>query len=164
MAAWGFLIFSMRNSPNLETALLWERWLVPLGALAAVVFYHFSASFNGFSARKWILRLAYPYSLLLIIPTFANVFVSAMQLKSYGYAPVYTPWIAIWMATGINRARVPTLFMKAESTVPRTVRAAMETVGPDEDGIRRLVNTSMAPVVCKLRLSTRTQATVTTAG
>jgi len=98
MAAWGFVIFGMRSSTSLGQALLWERWLVPLGAFAAAAFYHFSARFNNFKPNKWLLRAAYPFSLLLIIPSLYDVFVSAMQQKSYGYAPVYTPWIAIWMA------------------------------------------------------------------
>ena len=54
---------------------------------------------------------------------------------------------ATWMATGMSKASVPTLFMKAESSAPSPVSTAMVTVGPDEEGIRRRVTASIAPVV-----------------
>ncbi len=71
---------------------------------------------------------------------------------------------ATWIATGIKRASAPTLFMNPESTAARAARAAMLSVGPALAGSTVLVSTSTAPEICRPRLSTSTQATVTTAG
>ena len=71
---------------------------------------------------------------------------------------------ASWMATGMSRASAPTLFMKPDSTAASVTSAPMLTVGPALAGSTTRVSASTAPEVCRPRLSTSTQATVTTAG
>ncbi|KAF5051150.1 hypothetical protein DSECCO2_422080 [anaerobic digester metagenome] len=71
---------------------------------------------------------------------------------------------ATWMATGISRANAPTLFMNADRTAPSAASAAMLAVGLASPGSTILLKTSTAPESCRARLSTSTQATVTTAG
>ena len=68
------------------------------------------------------------------------------------------------IATGISRAIAPTLFMKPDSSAPRPTSAARLATMPALAGSRRAASTSTAPELCSPRLSTSTQATVTTAG
>jgi hypothetical protein len=71
---------------------------------------------------------------------------------------------AIWIATGISSASAPTLFIKPESSAASTASAAMLRLDPAPAGNTLRVSTSTAPETCSARLSTSTQATVTTAG
>lgn len=90
---WGIIIFFMRSSSTLDEAHLWERWIVIDTLSSAIFLYHFSLCIGRINHNllKNIVRAA--YILLIIecplIPT--NLFIKAMQLKSYGYAPVLGP-------------------------------------------------------------------------
>ena len=67
------------------------------------------------------------------------------------------------MATGINSAIAPTLFMKPDSTAPRATSANKLMVLPARRGNTARVSADTAPELCRPRLNTSTQATVTTA-
>ena len=67
-------------------------------------------------------------------------------------------------ATGMSSARAPTLFMKPESTAAMPASAATVRVSPADDGTMRRTRASTAPEFSSPLLSTRTQATVITAG
>ncbi len=97
LAAWGLIIFGMRASPDVESALLWERWLVPLGALMVVLFYHFSVIYTSNRIRKRLITFLYLICFILIPLAVTRLFVTGMQIKSYGYAPIFTPAAYIWM-------------------------------------------------------------------
>ena len=72
--------------------------------------------------------------------------------------------VASWIATGINSAIAPTLFMKPDNTAPSPTSAARLQLAPAFFGIVWRTSTSTAPDSCKPRLSTSTQATEITAG
>ena len=56
---------------------------------------------------------------------------------------------AICIATGINSASAPTLFMNADNSAARVISAKMPNVGPVDVGINRLANAFIAPEICK---------------
>jgi hypothetical protein len=68
------------------------------------------------------------------------------------------------IATGISSAIAPTLFMTPDSTAPRPTSAARLSAMPAFAGNSLAASVSTAPEACSPRLSTSTQATVTTAG
>ncbi len=104
LAGWGLVIFGMRASPDIESALLWERWLMPLGAFMAVLFYHFSVVHASGKIRKRLITFLYLICFILIPLAVTRLFITGMQIKPYGYAPVFTPAAYIWMlfALGIG--------------------------------------------------------------
>lgn len=89
LAIWGIIIFCMRASPDTEYALFWERWLVPLGILTSVLLYHFSIRYAATTVKKWLLPCLYFICLALIPSVTTDLFYSDMQIKAYGYAPVF---------------------------------------------------------------------------
>ncbi|MFP4642463.1 MAG: ATP-binding protein [Dehalococcoidia bacterium] len=95
LAVWGVLIFAMRASPDVQHAYQWEKWLVVLGPFSAVVFYHFSVRYAAVSLRTWTLPLLYGVCLLFIPLAFSDLVFRGMQVKSYGYAPVFGPFVPL---------------------------------------------------------------------
>jgi signal transduction histidine kinase len=91
LAVYGVLIFLMRSSPTTDQALFWDKWAAAVGPLSAVVLFHFSLRFSGFTISKWILYSAYCVSIVIFILTNTDLVMSDMQIKSYGYAPVGGP-------------------------------------------------------------------------
>jgi signal transduction histidine kinase len=80
----------MRASPDIEHAYSVEKWLLPLGPIMAVVSYHFSVRFTYTKVKSWLLPSAYIISLLFAPLAATDLIISGMQLKSYGYAPVFS--------------------------------------------------------------------------
>lgn len=105
MALWGFVIFGMRSSPNLESALEWERFVFVIFTAEAVLFYHFSWIISGRKPRHRIFPIIYLFIILFAIGSFTNLIAVDMQLKFYGYAPVwgvlFIPWIVFCYALTI---------------------------------------------------------------
>lgn len=97
LAVWGVIVFGLRASPDIESSYLWERWLVPLGAFTAVLFYHFSGEYTSTRIRKRLIAFLYLVCFLLIPLAMTRLFITGMQIKSYGYAPIYAPAGYIWM-------------------------------------------------------------------
>lgn len=98
LAAWGVIIFCMRASPDIEHALFWERWLIPLGPAISVFFYHFSAWYAGINVKRWLLPVLYLFVAIFFVPLSVTPLVfSGMQVKSYGYAPILGPLMPLWM-------------------------------------------------------------------
>ncbi|MBN2074859.1 MAG: GAF domain-containing protein [Dehalococcoidales bacterium] len=88
---WGILIYLMRSSPTLEQAFFWDKWLAAIGPILAVIFYHFTARFTGITLKNWILPVLYIISFASLPFSLAGLMVEAVQVKSYGYAPVLGP-------------------------------------------------------------------------
>ncbi len=97
LAIWGIVVFGMRASPDIEHAYYWERWLIPLGIFMAVIFYHFSVRYTVTSIKRQILPILYLACFLFIPSAMTRLFISGMQIKPYGYAPIHTPLGIIWM-------------------------------------------------------------------
>jgi len=97
LATWGVIIFCMRASPDIEHAYFWERWLIPLGPFISVLFYHFSCRYTAAKTRGWLLFTFY-FICVLFIPLAATPLIfSGMQVKPYGYAPMFGPVMPFWM-------------------------------------------------------------------
>lgn len=95
LSAWGIVILGMRSSPDLETALLWERWIATLGAVGGVLLYHFSIRYNSMKIRGWILPLLYVVSFISVPLAFTDLVYTGMQVKPYGYAPMSGPLMSL---------------------------------------------------------------------
>lgn len=94
---WGAVIFAMRASPDIEHAYFWDRWIIPLAGFASVVLYHFAARYTDTKIRMWFIRLLYFLCFLLIPLAGTNLVLSGMQIKPYGYAPIFGPAVIPWM-------------------------------------------------------------------
>ncbi len=92
MGLWGFIIFGMRASPNLEHALLWDRAVLSAVAFTAVFYYHFTLAYTNIKPRiRGLLYAAYAFAFLVLALTPTELLIPSMQLKPYGYAPVLGP-------------------------------------------------------------------------
>jgi signal transduction histidine kinase len=96
-AIWGILIFAMRTSPDVEYAYFWDRWLIPLGSLSSVIFYHFAIRYTATKTKRYLLPSLYLISLLFIPLAATPLVFSGMQIKPYGYAPIFGPASPFWM-------------------------------------------------------------------
>lgn len=87
-AGWAFTIFFMRSSPNMESALFWDRMVFPFAAAGVVFYLHFTIKYSNASFPRFVLFLAYLSftALPLLLPK--DLFIPAMQIKPYGYAPI----------------------------------------------------------------------------
>jgi len=93
LAIWGVLIFGMRASPDIEYAFLWDRPLITLAQFMSVIFYQFSIHYTGTRIKSWIIPSLYLFCLVFIPLTIAGFVFSGMQIKPYGYAPVFGPLV-----------------------------------------------------------------------
>lgn len=91
LAIWGIAIYGMRSSQSLAQALFWEKWLPTLGMFISVVFYHFAIRYNDVRIKRWIIPSLYLFSLIYIPVVATDLIFRGMQIKSYGYAPIFGP-------------------------------------------------------------------------
>ncbi len=91
LGVWGVLIFAMRGSPDTNHALFWERILVPLIILVPSFCYHFTIEYTGSRSGRWLLPGLYLISAALVPLAFTDLVVKGMQLRVYGYAPIFGP-------------------------------------------------------------------------
>lgn len=96
-AVWGVIIFGMRASPDVEYAYSWDRWLVPVAPIMAVLFYHFSVRYTAARVKRWLLPLLYIICFLFIPLAPTRLVLSGMQVESYGYAPTIGPIAPFWI-------------------------------------------------------------------
>jgi len=97
IAIWGIVIFGMRASPDIEYAFSWEKLLIPLGPLMSVVFYHFSVRYAATKIKRFLLPVLYLVCAIFVPFVATDLVVSGMQMKPYGYAPVFGPVAPFWM-------------------------------------------------------------------
>jgi signal transduction histidine kinase len=88
---WGILIFGMRASPDIEHAYSWERWLIIVAPFTSLLFYHFAIRYTAARVKSWVLPLLYTIGFLFIPVTAIGLTISSIQLKPYGYAPIFGP-------------------------------------------------------------------------
>jgi len=98
LAVWGIVIFSMRSSPDLERALFWEKWLPTLAMLTSVVFYHFAIRYNGVRTTRWFIPCLYLLCVIYAPLAATDLLFKGMQLKPYGYAPIFGPVAPVHIA------------------------------------------------------------------
>ena len=91
LAIWGGFIFAMRASPDITHALYWEKWLPPVSIFMSTFFYHFSTRYTSVRTKGWLIPCLYLICLITLSLTQTNLFYTGMQLKAYGYAPIFGP-------------------------------------------------------------------------
>lgn len=108
VAAWSFLTFAMRGSPDAAHALAWERLMILAPLACAPLFYFFTRSYtrHRISARTWL-----PFAMFLGLAALLSLsghLVTGVSVESYGFAPVFTTWFYlfagaayVWIALGI---------------------------------------------------------------
>ena len=98
MALWGFTIFGMRSSPNLDIAFIWERFGVfPSIVFSSVLFYHFALVFSDNTRSRTMLRLFYLLGAAVTVLSFAGFVATDMHLRWYGYAPTLGPAFLVYL-------------------------------------------------------------------
>ena len=97
MTLWGFFIFMMRASPDIPTALLWERFVFWAILSASLFFYRFTISLTGLRPNKYFMYPLYiSYFVVLgLVPT--GLVVSGMQMMWYGKAPIVGPLFPLYV-------------------------------------------------------------------
>jgi PAS domain S-box-containing protein len=96
MASWGGLLFMMRSSGSLEEAYFWDKLVVADVALISVFYLHFTFGFSNSPTAKWVIRAAYFLFAVLVVTIATGQTVVGMQVKSYGYAPIWGPAFAVF--------------------------------------------------------------------
>jgi PAS domain S-box-containing protein len=91
LAIWGVMIFGMRASPDIGYAYSWERWLITMAPFTSVFFYHFAVRYTETRVNKFLLPFLYLTCLLFLPLAATGLVVSGMQIKPYGYAPIFGP-------------------------------------------------------------------------
>ncbi len=91
LGLWGIFIFGMRASPDTAHALFWERLLTPILFIVPTVFYHFALAYTGAPLKKRLLALCYTLTAVTVPLSFTKLLIIDMQVKDYGYAPVFGP-------------------------------------------------------------------------
>jgi len=117
---WALFIFFMRNSPNVEHALLWEKALIPVIFLFFASFYHFSLAITNTLGNKLVLKITYFCGIPIIATSFTPWFFKEVVEESYGYAPVFGP--AGYIIFGLASA----LLMMAFHSLIRAHRNSIE--------------------------------------
>jgi hypothetical protein len=98
LAFWGIIIFAMRASPDIQYAYSWERWLIPLAPFTSVLFYHFSIRYSAPLTQRRLLIFLYTFCIIFIPLAATKLIFSGMQIKPYGFAPIFGPAaIPLWM-------------------------------------------------------------------
>lgn len=91
MGMWGGFIYFMRSSSEPADALTWERIVMPCLVLAAVAFLHFSFLITHRKPKKWVIRFAYLFLLLILILTPTGLIVKGIGEDAFGYYPIAGP-------------------------------------------------------------------------
>jgi putative nucleotidyltransferase with HDIG domain len=97
MTLWGFFIFMMRASPDMENALLWEKFVFWAILSASLFFYRFTVSLTGARPNKYFVYPLYItyFVVLALIPT--GLVVNGMQMMWYGKAPIIGPLFPLYV-------------------------------------------------------------------
>ncbi len=95
MAVYGFAVFSMRNSPDLAYALVWEKVLLVATCTLSGFFYHFSFDFSRVKPYRWVTPAIYLFLVTFAFITSTGLVVSGMDTDMYGHVPVPGPLFPI---------------------------------------------------------------------
>jgi GAF domain-containing protein len=97
MATRGGLLFMMRSSGTIADAYFWDKLVVANVAIISVLYLHFTYGFTARSSARWVMPVAYALLGLVAASTVVGLTVTGMQIKSYGYAPVFGPTFALFL-------------------------------------------------------------------
>ena len=86
---WCVAIFAMRRSPDVETALWRERFVLATVPLLAVSYSHFVSVVTKARVKRFLLFTVYIVTLLFVISALVGLQLNGMKLKSFGFVPVF---------------------------------------------------------------------------
>ncbi len=89
---WGFFIFMMRRSSNLEEAFFWEHFVLFAILSVGLFLYLFTLSFTGTTQRKRNIYIVYSLYIIFMALVSTGYVVEGMQLMWYGKAPIRGPF------------------------------------------------------------------------
>jgi len=97
MTLWGFLIFMMRASIDMDTALVWEKFALWAILSASLFFFRFTIALTGARLNKYFTYSLYTlyFVILGLLPT--GLVVSGVQMMWYGKAPVVGPLFPLFV-------------------------------------------------------------------
>ena len=87
MGLWGFLIFGMRSSGDLDAALRWERLVMLAILFVGVFFYHFSRLITRSQDSRRLLILSYLLAALFVALAPTDLVVQGMKLMPTAMPP-----------------------------------------------------------------------------
>ena len=115
LALWGFFIFAMRASPNLEQAYFWEKTLMAVLPFMWIIFFYFTVVLTALKVRKWLLLSAWSIAFLFALLARTEIIVSGMRSEFFGYAAIGGPLLVplviygytmmIWALLKLRKAR-----------------------------------------------------------
>jgi putative nucleotidyltransferase with HDIG domain len=97
MTLWGFFIFMMRSTGDMEAALIWEKLVFTSILTASVFFFRFTVSFTGLRPRKIFLYPLLVACVLVLALIPLGLVVRDMQMMWYGKAPVIGPVFPVYL-------------------------------------------------------------------
>jgi len=94
LAALGVINFGSRISPDTETALLWNRWMMPTGALTVAMILHFCVRYTRSKIPRVVLPILYGIvPVILFFSVFTDILLYAVFANLFGYAVPYAIYI-----------------------------------------------------------------------
>jgi signal transduction histidine kinase len=85
---WGFLLFGMRSSPDIENAVIWSKIASIPATGTFVLYYHFTIAYTGARKQKGFLIAAYLFLLTISALSPTGLIIKGMRIEDYGYAPL----------------------------------------------------------------------------
>ncbi len=85
---WGLLLFIMRASSDVESALLWEKAVVVMASIMFVLYYYFSLTLIEAKKTRISIIISAFYVILIAALSPTDIIVKDMIEETYGYAPV----------------------------------------------------------------------------
>jgi len=101
LAVWAFAVYSLRISPTLEGALIWQRVGLAVGPIGALFYYHFTVLLNRAATSTVSKRLLISGYFLVVLFLFlvpTDLLMEGNQLKFYGPAPVLGKAFSLYVA------------------------------------------------------------------
>lgn len=97
MTLWGFLIFMMRASIDMDIALVWEKFAFWAILSASLLFFWFTVTFTGARLNKYFRYSLYAiyFVVLGLLPT--GLVVSGVQMMWFGKGPVTGPLFPLFV-------------------------------------------------------------------
>ena len=107
---WCLAIFAMRASPDVETALWRENFVLASSPLMAVFYFGFTLAITKTRMKGPLLLTVYIVTSLFVISALLGLQVDGMQLKSFGFVPVFNQltiasllWVYSLVLVGLSR-------------------------------------------------------------
>lgn len=88
---WSVFLYLMRSSQVAERVFLWGKWLLAVGVLLPVIFYHFSVRYTGVPVKRWILPSFYVVFITFSCLAIFNLVATGVRTGPDGYTLHYSP-------------------------------------------------------------------------